>query len=430
MKKGCLYLTIVLSLVLCLAVFSTVEAKVQTIEFWDVNTRAPHVEAFDKLMKEFEEETGIKVIKNIFSTKDLMTQVATAKAGGTLPDVILADFGDTQSVSMGLMGVAAPVDDIIAEMGEDYWVHPIFLKRARYDGKCYGVPWITFPHVLVYRKDWFDEKGLSAPQTWDEWYQVAKELTEDTDGDGKIDRWGMVCGFKEGFPFMDLVCSNGDYWWDEDGNATIGKRTEETLNFFRKLANDTMYPGSVSYTHEDTRLAFTEGIGAMIATSTSYLFPFDRDVPEWFDEGKIAATGIPVNVKGREGTFIGYNSLVAVKGPKEEAAKEFIKFVIRKDVAAQYFSKNVDGHVPALSPVWEDSGFWKARARYESTYRAALESVKASKWDEPVVPWSGIFFSRCGYDKVMDNIYVNKWSTKRVLNWLEDNLNEVSEEWD
>ena len=418
-----------LVLILTLAFMNGAFAEPQIIEFWDVNTRAPHVAAFNRIMSDFEKETGIKVKKSIFSTGELMTQISTAKAGGTLPDVILADYGDTQSVSMGLMGVAAPVDDIIRERGQKYWVHPIFIKRASFDGKCYGVPWITFPHVLVYRKDWFDEKGLTAPKTWEQWYQAAKKLTEDTDKDGKIDRWGTVFGFKEGFPFMDLVCSNGDYWWDKNGNPTVGPRTRQTVDFFRKMANETMYPGSVNYTHEDTRLAFTKGIAAMIATSTSYLFPFDRDVPHWFEEGKIAATGIPVNVKGREGTWIGYNSLVAVKGPREKAAKQFIQFIIRKDVAARYFSNNVAGQVPALSPVWEDQDFWKAREKFRSTYSAALTSVKASKWDEPVVPWSGIFYSKAGYDKVMDNIYVMKWSTPKVLSWLRQTITEVKSDW-
>jgi len=111
-----------------------------TIEFWDVNTRAPHVAAFDQLKKDFEKETGIAVKKSIFSTRELMTQIAAAKASGTLPDVIFADYGDTQSVSMGLMGVAAPVTDIIAEKGEKFWVHPIFIKRASFNAQTWGVP--------------------------------------------------------------------------------------------------------------------------------------------------------------------------------------------------------------------------------------------------------------------------------------------------
>ncbi len=43
-----------------------------TLEFWDVNTRAPHVAAFGQLLKDFEKETGISVKKSIFSTSDAL----------------------------------------------------------------------------------------------------------------------------------------------------------------------------------------------------------------------------------------------------------------------------------------------------------------------------------------------------------------------
>ena len=425
----CLTITILFVFGLLLTVNASGSVNAQEIEFWDVNTRAPHVESFTELMEDFYKETGITVKRSVFSTADLMTQITTAAASNTLPDVILADYGGSQDLSMGMMGVAAPLNDIIEKYGSEYWISQIYLDHSSLNGVCYAIPWITFPHILVYRADWFKEKGLEPPTTWEQWYETARALTEDTDGDGKIDRYGVVFGFKEGFPFQDLVASNGDYWWDAEGNITIGERTVETIDFFRKMANDTMYPGSVSYSHEDTRLAFTTNIGAMIATSTSYLFPFDRDVPHWFDEGRVAATGIPVNKPGREGTAIAYNSLVAVDGPKLDIAKQFIEFIMREDVAIKYFSGNVAGHVPVFSNVFESDEFWKARDKFRTTYEAALVSVSESKYDEPVVPWAGVFASRAGRDKIMENIYVNKWTTEETISWLIDTLKSVKSEW-
>lgn len=395
-----------------------------TLEFWDTNSRAPHVVALDKLMKDFEKESGIKVKKTVIDNREQMKLAAAAKASGTLPDVMLIDFGGFDDISMGQMGVAAPVTEIIQEKGRSFWIQPDFITASSFSGQTWSVPMYAYPHILVYRKDWFDEKKLQPPKTWDQWYKAAAALT-----DPKADRWGVIFGFKEGFPFMDLVSSNGDYWWDKDGNPTIGERTRETIDFFRKMANDTMYPGSVNLTHEDTRLAFTKGLGAMLGTSTSYLFPFDRDVPKWFDEGRIAAAPFPVNSPGREGTYLAYATLVAVKGPREAMAKQFIRYIIRNDVAVKFFSNNLPGHIPALEEVYKDQSFWSARAKFRSTYEAGYKAVKESKWNEPVVPWGGVFRSRAHYSKVMDNIYVNKWSTDRVMAWLIDTMKDVKAEW-
>ena len=38
----------------------------------------------------------------------------------------------------------------------------------------------------------FEEKGIQVPKTWDEFLEAAKALTEDLDGDGKMDRYGCV----------------------------------------------------------------------------------------------------------------------------------------------------------------------------------------------------------------------------------------------
>lgn len=426
-RTSILLLTLILLLGTYLPGYAQGGAK--EIEFWDVNTRAPHVETFTAIAEDFFKETGIAIKRSVFSTSELMTQVTAAAASNALPDLILADYGGSQDLSMGMMGIAAPVNDIVDKYGRDYWISDMYLDHSSLDGVCYAVPWITFPHILVYRKDWFDEKNLKAPATWAEWYDAAKALTEDTDGDGQIDRYGVIFGFKEGFPYQDFLASNADYYWDSEENITIGERTAETIDFFRKMADDCMYPGSVSFTHEDTRLAFTQGIGAMIATSTSYLFPFDRDVPQWFTEGKVAATAIPVNRPGSEGTAIAYNSLVVVNGPQQAEAKQFVEFLMREDIAVKYFSGNVPGHVPVFSNVYENEDFWKAREKFRSTYEAALTSVKESTYDEPVVPWSGVFNSQAGRDKIMENVYVNRWSTEQTIAWLKETAESVRDEW-
>ena len=64
-------------------------------------------------------------------------------------------------------------------------------------GRIYGIPTQIFPVAVVYNRSWFDEAGL-APlrQMGEEWnWQTAKQyaarLTTDTNGDGKIDRYGL-----------------------------------------------------------------------------------------------------------------------------------------------------------------------------------------------------------------------------------------------
>ncbi|MCS6734609.1 extracellular solute-binding protein, partial [Proteus terrae] len=61
-------------------------------------------------------------------------------------------------------------------------------------GALYGLPKDVGPFALGYNKDMFKEAGIDLPDTdtpytWDEFVEVSKQLTKDSDGDGNLDQW-------------------------------------------------------------------------------------------------------------------------------------------------------------------------------------------------------------------------------------------------
>ena len=60
------------------------------------------------------------------------------------------------------------------------------------DGHFYQVPWKTNPIMIQYNENIFQEAGVRAPlRTYSEFWEAARKITRDTDGDGRIDRWMM-----------------------------------------------------------------------------------------------------------------------------------------------------------------------------------------------------------------------------------------------
>ena len=57
------------------------------------------------------------------------------------------------------------------------------LAPLRINGKLYGIPYNTNARAMVYRKDIFEENGLEVPQTWGEFVETARKITELTDGE-------------------------------------------------------------------------------------------------------------------------------------------------------------------------------------------------------------------------------------------------------
>lgn len=56
----------------------------------------------------------------------------------------------------------------------------------------YDIPCVMDSICLVYRTDLFEAAGLTPPTTWEEWLACAEKLTQDTNGDGVNDTFGMT----------------------------------------------------------------------------------------------------------------------------------------------------------------------------------------------------------------------------------------------
>ena len=95
---------------------------------------------------------------------------------------------------------------------------PTALESFNYRGFQGGLPWDGNVGVVYYNKDIFDADGVPYPDkdwTWDDFRGIAKRLTKDLDGDGRIDQFGTTLSY--GFlGFEALVWSFGGAVLSED----------------------------------------------------------------------------------------------------------------------------------------------------------------------------------------------------------------------
>jgi len=190
------------------------------------------------------------------------------------------------------------------------------------NGKTYGFPFESGVFVNYYRTDLFEEKGLDVPQTWDEYVAVAKKLTLDTDGDGKIDIYGAALPGKRtsqaAIEFVSLLWSFGGEITDEDWNPTFnGPEGVKALQYEVDLIykHKVTPKGVLEYSYDTEGTFFLEGKLAM-ATSWTYLPTLARDpekskvVGKWWCAPRPGvgwtgswAWGIPEDSKHKEAAF-------------------------------------------------------------------------------------------------------------------------------
>jgi multiple sugar transport system substrate-binding protein len=114
---------------------------------------------------------------------DYYTKLQTTIAGGTGPDLFwlsqefvagYADLGAVLDITDMLDADDTPAADL-----SDYF-EPI-LRTAQYDGRTYGLPWISQPVMLYYNPQLFADAGIDEPTedwTWDDFLSAAETLTD------------------------------------------------------------------------------------------------------------------------------------------------------------------------------------------------------------------------------------------------------------
>ena len=223
-----------LSMALVLGGFFTIGmAKEQTEISLMFKGQPQEQEAYQKVIKSFEAANPNINVKLILTSNDEYTaKIQAAIAARKMPDVFYINPGDIKAwVSAGLLlDITKYVEHSNIVKIDNMWA--LGVNKYRYDGKkvgrgaLYGLPKDIGPFALGYNKTMFEKAGLPLPDkdkpyTFDEFINVCKQLTKDTDGDGKVDQWGT--GFNVNWVLQAFVWSNGADWIDDT-------KTKVTIN--------------------------------------------------------------------------------------------------------------------------------------------------------------------------------------------------------
>ncbi|MFC4222707.1 extracellular solute-binding protein [Lysinibacter cavernae] len=142
-------------------------------------------------LKRFEEETGTKVNLEVIPWSDLYMRILTAVSSGDGPDVL--NIGNTWAVTLQETGAFEPVEGKLLEAvgGQDRFIQSSWDTGGKKGAAHTSVPLYGLAYNMYYNTKLFEEAGITEPPaTWEEFIEVGKKLTKDTDGDGTIDQWG------------------------------------------------------------------------------------------------------------------------------------------------------------------------------------------------------------------------------------------------
>ena len=238
-----------------------------SLTFWTAEDNPDRVKATQAILDRFQQQTNITVKLVAIGENQLPSQLASASAAGSLPDVLAAaSLGFVHSSAAD--GIIDPdaAAAVINTLGRETFSRR-GLSLVEVNGEPVAIPSDSWTQLLVYRKDLFDRAGLAAPTTFQTIRAAADKLT----GEGMA---GIVAATKpDSFTqqtFEYLAVANNCQLVDRAGTITLtSKPCLDTFQFYIDLIRSGSVQGDQDAT--SARAAYLAGTAAMIIWSSFLL---------------------------------------------------------------------------------------------------------------------------------------------------------------
>jgi len=226
-----------LALALLFALIGPALAAPKVVHVWHTETNDASRKAIANIVQRFEAANPeIKIEAEALAWGDLEGKIMASLAAGSPPE--LSHGQPITCAALQAKGMLLPLDDVVKAIGEDNLWDQI-KKVGKFGDHYYGLVHAAGTSLLIYRKDLAAPKGLQNPKTWDDLLKAAKELTLDTDGDGKIDVYGVTIPGDNLFLNIlmgELTKANGGILFDEQNKPHFTDPTmTQTLEFLKEL---------------------------------------------------------------------------------------------------------------------------------------------------------------------------------------------------
>jgi multiple sugar transport system substrate-binding protein len=341
------------------------------VTFWH-GLSGPLGDTLTEMIREFNRtHDDIEVVANPISSYTALSQKLMASIQARKqPDI--AQVFESWTAKYIEAGVLCSLDSLMAE-DENFSeadlndIYPVFRESNTFDGTMYSFPFNKSVRAYFYNKDEFYRMGLDPehfPTNWEEFRRYNKLLTRDTDGDGKIDRWGTNFNVNE-WQFVNLLHQAGGRIIDENGTPVLNSAAGvEALNFIL----DMMFKDKSVYLvrEYEGQNDFMAGVVAMYEGS-SVSITHMRQQPINFN---IGFAPLPTH-KTKQSAVSGANIVIFRSGDRkrEKAAWEFIKWFTAK----------------------EQTAYWSVKTSYMPVRRSAMQSEAVNEFLAKYPHYKGIY---------------------------------------
>lgn len=189
----------------------------------------------DTVIAQFEaDHPNVKVVYQSGIRRDVYSEwLAGQELSGEMPDVFLIPQDDFDLYAD--RGSLMPLDSMAARDSDfsldDFYPAPLAFARSASSGTLYALPVDCVPRLMFVNRTLLEREGIPMPGedwTWSDFLSICQKVSRDTDGDGRLDQFGVY-----GYTWQDAVVTSGARLFRDDGKASYfaDARIEDAIRF-------------------------------------------------------------------------------------------------------------------------------------------------------------------------------------------------------
>ncbi len=273
-------------------------------------------------------------------------------------------------------------------------------------------------YALYYRTDIFKQKGVAVPKTWDEWKAAAAKIAEDTNGDGKCDKYCLEVD-DETFHWSQFLYQNGGSILNSDDTqaAFNSEAGVQAVDFYKSFVDDGT--GIIwGASQGDRQNGVKDGRIGMFTDGPYYMGIMKSGAPEM--AGKWGVAEAPYSQQ--PGSYLGGTGLsIPVNAPHPQEAWDFISFMLRPENATKIFT--IAGAAPGLTAALQSPKVNKPDPYFtdQNTLPVFLKAMSTATHFPYVAQWDSI---QSTIDTGLEAAFLGKASPQDALDSAAQKVND------
>ncbi|UBF26480.1 ABC transporter substrate-binding protein [Kovacikia minuta CCNUW1] len=380
------------------------------LTLWQGVNPPPNRDVLQKLVERFNREHPTIQVESLYVGQgdQQMPKILAAIVGNAVPDMLW--YAPMLTGQLVELEAIRPLDDWWQTLPIREQVDPVLLESMQLEGHIWSIPFGTNNVGIFYRPSLFKAAGITKPPTtWDELRQIARQLTRDTNGDGRPDQYGMLLPLGKGewsvFTWLPFMWSGGGELVAEGG----GRRAEGGSQVSSSIPHP---PSLIPHLTNSGAIAALELWRNLIQDGSAILSGPERGYElDGFLAGKVAMqlTGpwtlgqlqgmgvdfavMPIPVGVKQATAAGGENLFVLKTTpeREKAALVFAEYVLSESFQTQWAIGT--GYLPVNLKSRQSAEYQEFKAK-QPAVDVFLEQAKYGR-ARPIFP---------GYNRISENL--------------------------